>query len=217
MTMKSFDSLRGGISANADPSPSPDSRDAGHGFRLTAALLLILLAVTGITQYTARFEPGWGARQRNTDQLVWPQQWAFFATESNAHLVTAYRLAADGSLTPEAVPQMSSRDEWGLGSESSAQFIELEMLESKVPANKWVDCAGSTATACLAEANSKADTATTTVDDDFTPALWCGPTVIVRAPSGESTATAGSTPPSSAPPPPSAGSLTVVQLRCTHG
>lgn len=152
-----------------------ESRSVSQGFRLTAALLLALLAVTGISQYTFAAGSGWGARLRVTDQFVWPQQWAFFARESDAHLLAAYRITAGGSLVPESEPQTSARNRWGLGSESSAQSIELHTIAGKVPAASWVDCAGMTASTCAANAKP------TTMANALQPALLCGPTVLVRS------------------------------------
>lgn len=145
-----------------------------QGFGLTLSILATLMAVTACAQLPYRFIPSWLSSQRQNYSALWPQGWAFFASQPDSPAVSAYRIAGDKAPIPELAAQASSGNLWGIGQSSSAYFIEATYLASMIPSRDWTRCGDPVPSRCLPTS------ANVRLDDPFVPPLLCGETLFVK-------------------------------------
>jgi antimicrobial peptide system SdpA family protein len=145
-----------------------------QGFALTLAVFGTLFAVALCTQLPARWMPSWLGAQRMTYAEVWPQDWAFFASQPDAVAISAYRISPAGASAPVLVPQMSAANLWGLGRTSTVEFDETRTLAAEVPEKDWIACADTRSAECVAKAP------VVFLWNAFSPGTVCGEFVLVR-------------------------------------
>jgi antimicrobial peptide system SdpA family protein len=153
------------------------SASARQGFALTLAVLGTLFAVTLCAQVPARWTPSWLGAQRATYTEVWPQEWAFFASQPDSATISVARLVSKGRLSTSVLaPQMSAANLWGLGRTSTVQFDEAGTLAAEVPAKDWTACADARSAECVAKAP------VVLLRNGFDPGIICGEFVFIRTP-----------------------------------
>lgn len=125
--------------------------------RLGAITLVIGLAWTVVIGYTVVGQLPTPAvelpAQRQVAEharLIAPQGWAFFTKSARTPRELAWRRAENGTWQPALLGPLAEADNlWGFDRRSRAQGVDLGILLSAVPADRWSTCATGTATPCL--------------------------------------------------------------------
>lgn len=129
-----------GASGEPTGTSTPVARSE-RGFRLGAAAIFTVLAVTLTVQLFPGAVPGWLAAQRDTYGALWPQGWSFFANLPEAKILVAYRVRPDGGTLAMAThPEMSRASLWGLSRVTEAQVVETTDIARQVPDRYWTAC-----------------------------------------------------------------------------
>ena len=139
-----------------------------QGFCLTIGSLLTLMAVTLFAQLPGSLVPSWLSGQRQAYSEIWPQGWAFFASQPDNAAVSAYRIQAAGTTTSAVVSQAAEGDLWGLALVSSADFVEAEYLANEIPRRAWSPCSAPVPGECIS------GLVPVRLGNLFEPAMVCG-------------------------------------------
>jgi antimicrobial peptide system SdpA family protein len=108
-------------------------------------------------------------------QTVAPQGWAFFTKSPREPNPVAWAPDAGGDWqTAMFAPHSEPRNAFGLNRRSRAQPVEIGLLTSALPPERWLDCGHGDIPACLAEAE------VVVVDNPSPEPLLCGPVGVSR-------------------------------------
>ncbi|QMU74625.1 SdpA family antimicrobial peptide system protein [Streptacidiphilus sp. PB12-B1b] len=160
--------------AQGDAAEEAATASVRQGFALTLAVFGTLFVVTLCAQLPALWMPSWLGTQRTTYSEVWPQDWAFFASQPDAPAVSAYRIGPAGTPASVLTPQMSAANLWGLGRTSTVKFNETHALAAEVPAKDWIVCTDTRSAECVDKAP------VVYLQNGFSPGTVCGRLILVR-------------------------------------
>lgn len=170
----------GAGSARTAPAARPGSEAAQRRLGRAVVAIAAVWAVIGLYVVHSQLPsntlelPGQDAAHASI-QMVAPQGWAFFTKSPREPDMVAWVPGAGGTWNQAlSAPHSEVRNIFGLNRRSRAQPVEMGLLASTVPAERWLDCDDGDIPRCLAGAPA------VSVENPSPQPLLCGPVGVSR-------------------------------------